>query len=130
MFFSRWLRSLQRKHGKTHPQPRPGKQRKTALAVEFLEDRVVPSSNQAYVQQAFLDVLHRPVDAPSLARLAGALDAGVVSRTDVSGFIVTAPEARVVQTQDLFTRYLHRSADPMGLSALSNFLLAGGTLEQ
>src|SRR5439155_8208583 len=117
-----WLQSWQRQSAFSRRTLRPCIQRTGPLALERLEERLVPSTNQDYVQQAFLDVLHRPVDAPSLARLAGALDAGVVSRTDVSGFIATAPEARVVQTQDLFTRYLHRSAEPMALSALSNFL--------
>ncbi len=130
MLSFRWLPSLKRKHGLSRRRPRPGTLRNSKLALEFLEERLVLASNQGFVQQAFLDLLHRPVDDPSLIRLAGALDAGTVSRTDVAGFIVTSPEARVVQTQDLYNRYLHRPADPVGLSAFSTFLITGGSQEQ
>src|SRR5262249_28336451 len=130
MLPSRWLQVVNQMLGLSCRAPRLGTPHRRPPAVECLEARLVLSSNQAFVQQAFQDLLHRAVDAPSLARLADALDAGVVGRTDVSGFIVTAPEARVVQTQDLFNRYLHRAADPVGLSAFANFLLGGGSQEQ
>ncbi len=130
MLFSPSLPSLQRKHGVSRRPSRPCTHRRRPLAVEFLEDRLVLSTNRDFVQQAFLDVLLRPVDPGSLTSLAGALDAAAVSRTDVSGFIVTSPEARAVQTQELFNRYLHRSADSSGLSAFTTILLTGGTLEQ
>ena len=54
----------------------------------------------------------------------GASAAGVVQSIEGS------PEYLNDQVDALYSRYLRRSADPTGAQAFTNFLLAGGTLEQ
>src|SRR5439155_12361680 len=87
------------------------------------------SSNQAFVAQVYLDLLHRPADAGGLAAWTGLLDQGV-SRPAVVEAMESSLEYRTDLVQSLYTQYLHRNADPGGLNGFVAFLRSGGSVEQ
>lgn len=87
------------------------------------------SSNQAFVAQVYLDLLHRPAEPSGLANWVGFLNQGV-SRPIVVQAIERSLEYRIDQVQSLYVQYLHRNVDPGGLNTFVTFLGAGGTVEQ
>jgi uncharacterized delta-60 repeat protein len=99
-----------------------------ALA-RFTADTPLPAANQRFVAQAYLDLLGRPVDGAGLAQWSGLLDRGT-SRTQVALDIEFSPEYTGRTVNALYAQYLHRTADPGGLSNSVNFLRSGGTIEQ
>jgi hypothetical protein len=99
-----------------------------ALA-RFTADTALPTANQRFVAQAYLDLLGRPVDGAGLAQWTGLLDRGT-SRAEVALDIEFSPEYTGRRVNALYAQYLHRSADPGGLSNSVNFLRSGGTIEQ
>src|SRR5579871_2857396 len=90
-----------------------------------------PSSaaNQAFVAQAYLDLLQRPADTGGLATWTTLLNQGM-SRTAVVEAMESSPEYRADVVQSLYTQYLHRIADTGGLTGFVAFLGAGGSAEQ
>jgi uncharacterized delta-60 repeat protein len=99
-----------------------------ALA-RFTADTALPTANQRFVAQAYLDLLGRPVDGAGLAQWSGLIDRGT-SRTQVALDIEFSPEYTGRTVNALYAQYLHRTADPGGLSNSVNFLRSGGTIEQ
>ncbi len=90
----------------------------------------VMSASQAFVAMTYQDVLGRPADPTGLAAWSGALDHGAVTPLQVVLGIENSLEHRINQVQALYERYLHRAADPQGLSGFVSFLMKGGTVEQ
>jgi uncharacterized protein GlcG (DUF336 family) len=115
--------------GRGHPAGRPGA---PGPALEELEARTLPdaAANQAFVNQAYQDLLRRPADAGGLALYGGALDAGGLSRLQAALALETSPEYHADEVAGLINYYLMRAPDPVGLAALTAVLDAGGTLEQ
>jgi hypothetical protein len=75
----------------------------------------VGSAAEIYLNQVYLDVLNRPIDAPALAKWSAQLAKGV-SRQSVVNQIVHSPEARTVAVQRVFRAYLGRLATPAEVS--------------
>src|SRR5207302_6680064 len=90
----------------------------------------ITSANTAFVQQAYVDLLHRSADPGGLIAWVNALDSGSLTRTQVSMGIEGSQEFRGVEVQGLYERFLHRSADPAGLGGGVSFLMNGGSIEQ
>src|SRR5207244_1312046 len=78
--------------------------------------------NQAFVAQAYLDLLNRQVDSFGLQIWTGALDSGA-TRTQVSAAIETSLEYRRDQVDAMYVKYLHRHAEE---PSLTNFALVLG----
>jgi hypothetical protein len=85
--------------------------------------------NQLFVSQAYLDLLHRPVDASALTFWTGQLNAGTL-RGDVAHQIETSSEYRGGVVGGLYQKLLGRSADAGAVTAFVNLLASGGTVEQ
>jgi hypothetical protein len=88
----------------------------------------VETLNQAFVSQAYLDLLHRPVDSGGLQHWSALLDAGT-SRSSVAFAIEGSLEYRQDVVDALYVQFLHRHADPGGLSGFANALGSGSTIE-
>src|SRR5262249_46273798 len=102
------------------------------LTVESLESRWVPAglpTHEGFVSQAYLDLLHRPVDPTGLAAWTGALDQGATRKQVASG-IDNSQEFRTDFVQSTYISLLQRSAEPGGLAAWLGGINAGATLEQ
>src|SRR5262249_4612082 len=69
---------------------------------------------ERFVAQAFLDLLHRPVDSATLSVVSMQLGQGV-SAAQVALEIENSNEYRSIVLQGLYTQFLHRNADPGGL---------------
>jgi len=80
------------------------------------------SSNQSFIYQVYLDLLHRQVDPSGMPFFSGELDQGV-SRAQVIQSIENSLEYRTDQVEALYQSYLGRSADPSGLASSLNLLL-------
>jgi Bacterial Ig-like domain (group 3)/Domain of unknown function (DUF4214) len=89
----------------------------------------VATPNQAFIAQAYLDLLNRPVDTAGLAGWTAKLDAGT-SRVTVVSLIETSQEYRNIEVNNLYLKYLRRSADAAGMAGFTNYLATGGTVEQ
>jgi hypothetical protein len=98
-------------------------------SVGAISSGVVGSPDERFVAQVFRDLLHRPVDAASLANWTGMLARGI-DRSQVVLAIEQGPEYRTVLIQGWYQALLHRTADPAGLAGTLLFLQAGGTDEQ
>jgi hypothetical protein len=91
------------------------------------------AGNAAYVQNLYLDFLHRPGDTSSAADAGAwvmALDAGSLSPQAVANAIARSPEALGVLVDGLYLQILERPSDPGGRAAFVAFLESGGTVEQ
>jgi hypothetical protein len=84
---------------------------------------------QRFVAQAYLDLLHRPVDAVGRGVWANALAQGA-TREQVAQGIASSLEFRTNAVQALYGQLLHRGADAAGLAAFTQLLATGGTVEQ
>jgi len=84
------------------------------------------SSNQSFIYQVYLDLLHRQVDPSGMPFWSGELDQGV-SRAQVVQSIENSLEYRTDQVEDLYQSYLGRSADPSGLASSLNLLLTASS---
>jgi uncharacterized delta-60 repeat protein len=89
----------------------------------------VGTPNQRFVEQLYLDLLQRPVDASGLASWTGMLDQGV-SHAQVITAIQSSLEYRTLVVGDLYQLVLGRAVDASGLSTWVSFLNRGGTAEQ
>jgi uncharacterized delta-60 repeat protein len=90
---------------------------------------VLPNFNQQFIQQAYLDLLQRPVDPGGLATWTNFLTMGG-TRQQVAAGIESSQEYQQLLVQQLYAQYLHRSADPAGLAMFTAMLAAGATPEQ
>jgi Domain of unknown function (DUF4394)/Calx-beta domain len=101
---------------------------KTAV-VTITDDDQGQSANQRFLNQAYLDVLGRPVDPSGLASF-GALLAAGVPRTQVVRMLEASDEYRTLVVQQVFQKLLGRAADPGGLNNFTAALRAGATIQQ
>jgi uncharacterized delta-60 repeat protein len=99
-----------------------------ALA-RYTADTPLPTANQRFVAQVYLDLLGRQADAGGLAQWSAMLDQGI-SRMQVVRQIQTSQEFPTDEVNTLYAQYLHRGVDPTGLNASLSFLRSGGTVEQ
>jgi uncharacterized delta-60 repeat protein len=99
-----------------------------ALA-RYTADTPLPTANQRFVAQAYLDLLGRPVDGVGLGQWSNLLDKGT-SRADVSLGIESSPEYAADTVNSLYALYLRRTAEKAGLDNWTTFLRSGGTVEQ
>jgi streptogramin lyase len=90
---------------------------------------VALTPSQAFVSQAYRDLLGREADPVGLAGWSSLIDQGT-SRADVVRDIEVSPEYEGVVVQQLYATYLRRSADPGGLASGAAFLAGGGTREE
>jgi streptogramin lyase len=89
---------------------------------------VALTPSQAFVSQAYRDLLGREADPVGLAGWSVMIDQGT-ARSDVVRAIEVSPEYQGVVVQQLYATYLRRSADPVGLASGEAFLAGGGTRE-
>ncbi len=85
-------------------------------------------NNAGFLAVIFPDVLGRALDPSASAAYSRTLAAGT-SRTAVAAGIVQGPEARRHLIQGWYERYLHRPADPQGLSFFVQAVQNGVTPE-
>jgi hypothetical protein len=90
---------------------------------------VVGSADERFVAQLYRDLLHRPVDGPSLATWTRLLAQGVTHER-VARDIEMNREYLADVVQGQYQTYLHRSADLAGLYFGIQTLVTGGTDEQ
>src|SRR5262249_3239773 len=82
-----------------------------------------------FLNTLYRDTLDRLVDATALEGFSQALASGSASRTQVSSQVLGSAEYFTHLVQDFYTRFLHRAADPLGLTNAVNALEHGGTDE-
>jgi hypothetical protein len=85
--------------------------------------------NERFVDQVYLDLLHRPADPVGLALFAGILDRGW-TRAQVVSAVENSPEFRGGEVDRLYRDLLDQAADPAGRSTALGALDQGGTLAQ
>jgi uncharacterized membrane protein len=85
-----------------------------------------------FIQQVYCDLFDRALDPSGQSIWPGLLAVGQSRAQVVADILTSTPalEYRRVQVQDLYTRLLHRAADPSGLAGGIDFLQGGGTAEQ
>src|SRR5262249_25594203 len=84
--------------------------------------------NQVWVSSVYLDLLHRPVDAPSLAFWTDQLESDV-PRTTIAQMILNSTEYRTKLIQQQFQALLGRPASSADVNTYLQFFLKGGTTE-
>jgi hypothetical protein len=96
--------------------------------VRLSGDQPLPTANQQFVAQVFLDLLGRGVDDGGQSAFSGMLDQGVAR-----GTVVLIIEASNEYTSDvvrqLYATYLHRGADDEEVAIWSSFLRGGSSVE-
>ncbi len=88
-----------------------------------------PVVDRNWLNQVYLDVLHRPVDPTGMQTWWAALYRGL-SRTQVAEGILNSGEYRMDQINSWYVAYLGRQADPSGLNQYLNSYASGATDEQ
>jgi uncharacterized delta-60 repeat protein len=101
-----------------------------ASVARLLTDDPLPTANQRFVAQIYLDLLQRTVDAGGLNEWAALLDQGQTTRTQVVSAIETSLEFRAIEVQSLFGQLLNRAPSADEVMAYSQFLSSNGTVEQ
>jgi hypothetical protein len=86
--------------------------RRVPLECEALEERLVLDNN-SYVQNLYLDVLHRSGDTAGINFWVGRLNNNT-SRFQLAQFFWTSTEHRGVEVDFYYTHFLHRNADGGG----------------
>jgi uncharacterized protein (TIGR03118 family) len=84
--------------------------------------------NQHLLAKFYRDLLGRTVDPSGQASWGGMLDQGVPPMLVALG-IERSQEFRLDEVEQLYSRYLHRPADPGGAAFDVSFLEAGGSIE-
>ena len=111
----------------------PGRRSRIPLELQVLEDRCTPaavtSPTQAFISQAYLDLLNRPVDAGGLAAWTAVINQGGSHQQVITG-IESSLEYREAEAGQLYTQLLHRPADAGGLTVWGQFLANGGSYQQ
>jgi|GEM_PF-3282060 len=90
---------------------------------------VLTAAIDKYINHVYLDLLSRPVDAPSLMSWETYLNSGG-TRQNFVALVTLSQEYRNDVVQAQYVHYLHRNADPAGLASFSAVLGSGGTDEQ
>jgi Domain of unknown function (DUF4394)/Calx-beta domain/Domain of unknown function (DUF4214) len=85
---------------------------------------------QCFVSQMYRDLLGRTVDAGGLQLFSGAIDAGLINRTQAALLIESSQEFRQLRLNQFYQQLLRRTIDPFGQASWTAFLAAGGTFEQ
>lgn len=88
-----------------------------------------PEQNARFINQAYEDLLGRPVDRVAAASLGHLLSIGGI-RTQVAGLITSSSEYRSRLVQQSYEQYLSRPATPVESSSGVNLLQIGGTDNQ
>jgi hypothetical protein len=86
--------------------------------------------NQAFVAQAYLDLLHRPANDTGATAFVVALNLSLLSTEEVALTIESGVEYRTGQINAIYQTLLHRPVDAGGLNGFLSFLAGGGTYEQ
>jgi uncharacterized delta-60 repeat protein len=97
-------------------------------AVRYTTDDPLPSINQRFVAQIYLDLLSRPAESAALSGWGSILDQGV-PRQVVTHLVEESPEFTADRVRFFYSTYLHRQPDSQGLAAWVSYLEAGGTNE-
>jgi uncharacterized delta-60 repeat protein len=84
---------------------------------------------QSWIAQAYMDLLHRPVDPTGFSYWTGVLGQGV-ARQQVSLNIESTVEYRTNVVNDLYQSLLSRQADTQGLNYWVDFLGSGGSYDE
>ena len=117
----RWMTRRLRRPAAVRPYRRP--------ALEAMEDRLVPSAaNQAFVDGLYQSVFHHVPATTAVPAYVQGLDQGGFTRFQAAETFVNSPEGVQDAAQAAYQQFLHRPADPQGLSSASSFLLGGGSL--
>ncbi|HVA44979.1 MAG TPA: TIGR03118 family protein [Pirellulales bacterium] len=95
---------------------------------ELLSDGTRGTAVERWVNEVFHDLLGRQADPGGLVFWSGL--EGSIGRQQVVADIQNSTEYRSDQVEAVYGTYLHRPADPSGLSYFVSFLQAGNTVEQ
>jgi hypothetical protein len=87
------------------------------------------AANRNFVTHVYEDTLFREPDLQGLFSWSQALDQGT-SRTAVINGILGSLEYRTKEVQAMYRYFLHREADPNGITTFVRLLAAGATVEQ
>jgi hypothetical protein len=102
--------------------------------LEALEDRVVPAGlptpNQNFAAQIYLDLFNRPADAAGFSAAVHALDTGALTPLQLAQSFVHAAEHRALEINEAYERFVSREVDPASLNAALALFQNGGTLLQ
>jgi uncharacterized protein GlcG (DUF336 family) len=106
--------------------------KRTRLCVELLESRELldATSDLGFLQKAYQDLLHRPMDPSGQALFSNALANGSTDRAGIVLAIEASPEFQTLQLQTVYQNLLGRNLDAGGQGTFGPFLAAGGTIEQ
>jgi hypothetical protein len=88
-----------------------------------------PSSDPAFINAVYQDLLHRNADPGGLASWEAHMNQGM-SQTQMAAAILASPEGLVNQVRDMYAKVLHRLPDSSGLNTFTTFLAGGGSLTQ
>src|SRR5581483_4364529 len=100
------------------------------LAVEPLEDRLIPAVvplSQAFLTQAYSDLLNRPIDPTGLAAWTAYLTTH--DRVSAALQIETSQELRALEVDQLYASLLHRAPESAGQQFWMDFLTHGQPLQ-
>jgi uncharacterized protein GlcG (DUF336 family) len=99
--------------------------------VEALEDRRLLDGSLSiqFLTKLYPDLLSRPVDATALAVIAPVLDHAIINRTQLVAALEQSGEYRLVQVQNAYSTFLHRTADPATAALTARLLNTGLTAE-
>jgi uncharacterized repeat protein (TIGR01451 family) len=112
--------------GPGNTDPNPGNNQVT---VTNLVTSGPVTANQAWVAQAYRDLLFREADMGGLNFYSSQLDNGA-SRFQVALALQASSEYRTALIQQDYLNLLQRNVDPQGLNFYLNFMAAGGTSDQ
>jgi uncharacterized delta-60 repeat protein len=85
---------------------------------------------QGFLPALYQVVLQRPIDASGAQSWSQTLQSGNLSRQAVAAAVLASLESDRLEIQNLYMQFLHRAADPLGLSNFSNALQQGVPNEQ
>src|SRR5205807_2655414 len=108
----------------------PGGSVTTATQFTVLAALTALTPNQEFLDQAYHDLLGRPIDPAALTSFAGLLGTGQQTRQQILQMIVTSAEYRQDEVMNLYQTYLHRSASSIESNNGVTFFNGGGTYEQ
>jgi len=91
---------------------------------------IASPADDAWVTNAYKVILARKPDAASLQTYAQSLSTGAADRLTVINSLMNSNEFRQAEINALYQEYLHRSADPAGLSSLGGMVGSGAPLDQ
>jgi hypothetical protein len=133
MSLPRWQTWIRSQGAPARPQRRnqPRNRASFRLRVERLEDRCLLDAavNQAFVGQAYRDILGREAEPAGLQYWVGRIDQGD-GHAQIALGIEGSQEYQARLVQDAYDSFLQRAAEPAGEQAWLQFLAAGGSTAQ